>query len=131
MDILNRIFGQKKSSPIQGTVASTQQPISSSAGEDYITYILQNYPQAKREDVVAFLRVLDVFDNTNSKRKTLEAFDAFINRLADTNPMHAMMVNGFFCGLLGKNMSLSDNEINSLAQKYTPMIITKLNSQRK
>ena len=99
--------------------------------EGYIKYIMSNNPTVTRDDVVSFLSVVDVYDNTGSKEKALEAFDAFINQLASSNPMHAMMVNGFFCGLLGPNMSLSSEEIEALAKKNTPLIISKLNSQSK
>lgn len=97
--------------------------------ESYIQYIMSNNPMATRGDVVSFLKILDNYDNTGSKELALAEFDGFIYQLASENPFHAMQVNGFFCGLLGKNISLSDNEIDELAKKNTPMILSKLNSK--
>lgn len=39
----------------------------------------------------------------------------FINQLASSNPLHAVQVNGFFCGLLDKNIGLNDEQINGIS----------------
>lgn len=90
--------------------------------EEYIKYIMSNNPRVKRDDVVSFLSVVDVYERTGDKQKTLEVFDAFIMPIATSDLMYATMVSGFFCGLLGKNISLSDSEINLLSEKYNEII---------
>ena len=104
-------------------------PTTKNKDEGYIKYIMSNNPTVTRDDVVSFLSVVDIYDNTGSKEKTLEAFDVFISQLASSNPMHAMMVNGFFCGLLGVNISMSKEEVDALAKKNSPLILSKLNQQ--
>lgn len=113
------------------SISGPSQNVQTSVNEEYIKYIMANNPTVTRNDAIAFSEVLDVFDKTRSKQKAFDAYDTFITQLASSNPMHAIMLNGFFCGLLGNNISLSDNEVSSLASKYTPMLISKLNSQPK
>ena len=88
-------------------------------------------PLVTHNDAAQFSTILDIFDETANKELTIKAFDIFINQLASSNPLHAVQVNGFFCGLLGKNIGLNTEQINALSQKYSPMIISKLNSQVK
>ena len=122
----------EREAPVNTSEYKTTSPeVPSCVDEKYIQYVMSNNPTVTRDDVIAFVSVLNIYDNTGDKAKTFKAFDSFIEQLAFANPMHAMMVNGFFCGLLGRNMSLSSEEINSLAQKYTPMIVAGLNSQSK
>ena len=90
--------------------------------EEYMKYIMSNCPRVKREDVVSFLSVVDVYERTGDKQKTLEAFDAFIMPIVKSDLMYASMVSGFFCGLLGNNISLSDSEVNLLSEKYSGII---------
>ena len=130
MGILGKLFGKKEPHATQSKPSSATSAVSSSSpDEEYIKYIMSNNPNVTRDEVVAFLAVVDIYDNTGNKAKTMEAFDSFINQLATSNPMRAMMVNGFFCGLLGSNMSLSKAEVDTLAQKNTPLIISKLNQK--
>ena len=118
-----------ESIPVETKSIGKHEQTTLSKNDDYIQYIMLNNPTVTSDDTVSFVSVLDIYDNTKNKIKTLAAFDSFITKLSETDPMHAMMVNGYFCGLLGKNMSLTKEEIDSLAQKNTPMIIAKLNSQ--
>ncbi len=89
-----------------------------SVDEEYIKYIMANNHAVTRDEVVRFLSVVDLYDRTSNKQKALEAFDTFIKPIASGDLMHATMVCGFFCGLLGSNISLSNDEVNMLSNKY-------------
>ena len=71
-----------------------------------------------------------ILNSTNNRDRTLEAFGSFMDQLISDNPSQALMVNGFFCGLLAKNMSLSDEEVSSLVRKYSYQINSKLSNKK-
>ncbi len=90
--------------------------------EEYIKYIMSKNSSVKRDEVVAFLSVLNIYNKTGDKKIALDAFDAFIRPIATGDLLHATMVCGLFCGLLGPNMSLSNEEVTSLSEKYHALI---------
>lgn len=143
MGFFDKLFGKKENvSPVKASSNDDEPRIKycftspddytesgyKASNEEYADYIMSNNPLVKREEALAFQYILDEYDTTHNKEDALIDFDLFMNELTYSNPLHALQVCGFFCGLLGKNIGLSDSEIQMLPERYKMEIIQKLNS---
>ena len=108
--------------------SNTNISVSSTArDEEYIKYIMSNNSAVTRNEVVSFLSVVDIYDMSGDTMKTVELFDDFMMHIINSNDLlHSSMVSGFFCGLLGKNISLSDEMVNNLSGHYREIISKKI-----
>ena len=96
--------------------------------EQFTRMVVKEDPSVTKDEATTFYSILNTYSKPEDKERILEEFDCFIRDIASSKPLHAIQINGFFCGILGSALSLPDSEVKALAKRNSSMILNIMHS---